>query len=86
MLTPVMEVLHRFDQIALDRAAKTAAHEDDIGLVGGLDEVVIQTDLAELVDDDGRPIHGRVLEPFGKQRRFAAAEKAGDDRCGNRIA
>jgi len=43
------------NEIAPDGAADAAARDQDELLVGLLDELVVQPDLAELVDDDGSP-------------------------------
>ncbi len=49
-------------------------------------EKVVEADLAELVDDDGRVGEARMLEQPRKQGGLAAAEEAGQHRHGNEIA
>ena len=57
--------------------------------VGGLlDEQMVDRDIAELVDDDGRVGERRILEQPVEQRRLAGAEESGQhrDRDGTRSA
>ena len=73
---------HGLDEIIAGRAAEAAIGEQhDITRVEGLSEDgIVDADLAELVDDDGRAGHAGLLQKCGDERGLAAAEKAGDDR------
>ncbi|MEJ0068991.1 MAG: hypothetical protein WDO24_09985 [Pseudomonadota bacterium] len=53
--TPLLEADKRIGKIAADRAAKTAIAEQHDILARRLDEVVIEVDVAELVDHGGDP-------------------------------
>ena len=72
-----------------DRAAQAAIGEfDDVLLGAGViaaafEDFAVDADVAELVDDDGEPAALRVRQHVADQRRFAGAEKAGDDGAGN---
>ena len=48
-------------------------------VVGGDDQLVVDADLAELVDDDRGPESLLVGQDMIQQRGLAAAEEAGDD-------
>ena len=71
------------------RAAQAAIGElDDIllragGVAAAFEDFAVDADVAEFVDDDGQPPALRVGEDVADQRRFAGAEKAGDDGAGN---
>src|SRR5690606_23484691 len=70
-------------QIAAHGAAEAACGELDEALVAGRDEVVIEADLAELVDDDGGAREGRLTQQPAEQGGLAAAEETGQNRDGN---
>src|SRR5262249_2240810 len=62
-----------------DRAADAAgAHQDGLA-VDPLDQVMIDADLAELVDQDSAVGITGVGQHVAKQRRLARAEEAGDE-------
>nr|WP_272209864.1 hypothetical protein [Marinicella sp. W31]MDC2875696.1 hypothetical protein [Marinicella sp. W31] len=55
-----------------------------IEIAGALDQQVVDADRAELIDDDSRIAERRVFQQTVEECRLASAEKAGDDRYGNR--
>ena len=61
-----------------DSAADTSAREHDCALVHLPDEVVIERNLAELVDDHGGVARVRMGQEPGDERRLPASEEAGD--------
>ena len=75
VVAPAQQVLQGRDQVAAHGAAEAARREQDHALVGRLDEEVIETDLAELVDDDDGALEGRVAQQIVEQRRLAGAEE-----------
>ena len=71
------------NKIAADRAADAAViHLKDL-FVRVDDEIVVDTDLAEFIDDDRKPLAVRLGENAVEQRRFPGAEIAGQDRDWN---
>ena len=73
---PPQDILERQHQIAAHRAAQAAGLQLDEALLAGLDQVVVEPDLAELVDDHGRAREVGVPEQAPQQRGLAAAEEA----------
>ena len=71
------------DQIAAHGAADAAVVHFEDFLVGADDEIVVDADLAELVDDDRVAAAVLFGEDAVQQRRLAGAEIAGDDGDGN---
>jgi hypothetical protein len=72
-LTSRVKVAHRPAQIAPDGATKATALQQHDLVVEPTQQVVIETDFAELVDKDRRiPKSGRSKQPL-QQRRLAAA-------------
>ena len=71
------------DEITAHGAAKTTGRKQDHVVVDSLDEQVIETDLAEFVDDDDAIPQGRVLNEPVQESGFAGAEKAREDRQRN---
>src|SRR5439155_1030633 len=67
-------------EVAAHRAADAAVAEHDRPLVHLPQEVVVDRNLAELVDDHRRLAHIRVGEQPREQRRLPAAEVAGEER------
>ena len=67
------QVLERRDEVAAHRAAEAAGGEQDHALVHGLDEEVVEADLAELVDDHDGVGERRVLQQAVEQRGLAGA-------------
>ena len=80
---PAHQPLDDADQIAAHGAADAAVvHLEDF-LVGADDEIIVDADLAELVDDDRVAAAVLFGEYAVQQRRLAGAEIAGDDGDGN---
>jgi hypothetical protein len=75
---PVAQISQRPDQIAPHGAAKAPGVQQHGVLVECLNQQVVQTDLAELIDQDGRVLHAGLLEQAIEQRRLADPEKAGE--------
>ncbi len=71
------------------RAAQAAIGQfDDVllrtgGVAAAFEDFAVDADVAEFVDDDGEAAALRIGEDMADQRRFAGAEKAGDDGAGN---
>ena len=65
------------DQVAAHGAADAAVVHLEHFLVGADDELVVDADLAELVDDDGVALAVRLRQDAVEQRRLAGAEIAG---------
>src|SRR5262249_10504806 len=80
------QVGERLDQIAAHLAAQAAGRERDDAVVALLDQLVIEADLAKLVDDDGRSREVRLAQQMTEQRGLAAAEKAGEEENRNHDA
>ena len=84
---PTLQVEQGGNKVASYGAAQAAGGQREQCLVAAGDQLVIQTDFAEFIDDDGRAGEGRVAQNAGDQRGLATAEKAGDDgdrNCGLR--
>ena len=81
--------IERRDELIGDGAAQAAIGElDDIlfgagGVAAAFEDFAVDADVAELVDDDREPPALRVGDDVTDQRRFAGAEKAGDDGAGD---
>ena len=72
-------VVQAIDQIAAQRAAEASRSHQDHVVGDGLEQEMIEADLAPFVDDDERPGEfGRAQQAID-QRRLARAEKARDD-------
>jgi hypothetical protein len=72
------KIAERQHEIASHVAAQAAVRKLDKGFVAGFNELMIETDCAEFVDDDGRPRHRGIAQQAGEQRGLAAAQEAGD--------
>ena len=79
-LQPIDQIGERVDEIAAHRAAEAAVGKLDDPVGRTLDQQMVDRDVAELVDDDGRIGERRVLEQPVEQRRLAGAEKTGQHR------
>ena len=67
-------------KIGLDGTTQTSSIQTQHRIIAAGDQLMIQSDFAELVDDNGRPPERRIAQDAAYQRRFAASQKAGDDR------
>ena len=79
-LQAVDQIGQRVDQVAAHRAAEAAVGELDDAVRRLLDQQMVDRDVAELVDDDGRVGERRILQQPVEQRRLAGAEEAGQHR------
>ena len=71
------------DEVAAHGAADAAVVHLEHFLVGADDELVVDADLAELVDDDGVALAVRLAQDAVEQRRLAGPEIAGEDGDGD---
>ncbi len=79
------DAAQRVDEIVVDRAADAAVAQLDHVGIGGDDQLVVDADVAELVDDD-RGAHALLAgQDVIEQRGFAAAEEASDDSRGQAL-
>ena len=69
--------LERRHQIALHAAAHATAIEHDQGFIDLLDQMVVDADVAQLVDQHRHPLGAGVAQQVVEHSRFAGAEKAG---------
>ncbi len=78
-LDPLDEQLaQRAGEIVADGAAKTARVEQHRVLVDLLDQVMVESDLAELVDQDRRFRHLGMFQQRIDKRGFSASQKSGE--------
>ena len=77
VVEPAQQPFERVDQIAPHRAAHAAAREHRQSALDLLDQQMVQSDLAEFVDEHRRIGERRVLEQPIEQARLAGTEKAG---------
>src|SRR5262245_39042137 len=82
-VAPAQEILKGQYKVITDRAAQAPRLQSDEALLASLDQIVIEPDLAELVDDNRRARELRGVEQACEQRGLAAAEKAGQQRHGD---
>src|SRR5207248_9074309 len=81
--------VERRHELLRDRAAQTAVGKlDDIllragGITAPLENLAVDSDIAELVDDDGEPAALRIRQHVADQRRLAGTEEPGDDGAGH---
>ena len=81
-----MKTQQRVGDLAAHCAADAARfHQDDI-VVDPVEKVMVEPDLAELVDGDRGAGHGRIGQKALQERRLARTEEAGEevDRRGTR--
>jgi hypothetical protein len=82
-LVPVQEVLEDPHEVVPQRAADAAVAEQDCGLFETLEEVMIEANLAELIDQH-RGVTGLCAgQEAPQERRFAAPQKARHQRDGS---
>ena len=81
----LQKVLNHTDEVSAHGAADaTVVHFIDF-FVGLNDQIIVDTDLAELVDDNRKLLPVIVGKDAVKKRGFARSEIAGEDRDGNLI-
>ncbi len=73
-----MQIFYGFAQLAADGAAEAAGLQQHHGVVDALQQMMIEADLAELVDQHCRVAERRIGEQALQQGRLAGAEKARD--------
>jgi hypothetical protein len=79
LVTAPQQIMDGRREIAANPAAKAPCLQLDQAVLARLDQVVIETDLAEFIDDYGGSWKLRLAKHAAQQRRLAAAEKAGED-------
>ena len=79
-LGPFQDPIHRFEQLAVDRAADAAIAQLHHVFAGGDDQVVIDADFAKLIYQNGGFEPLLVAEDVVQQGGFTGPKKAGDDR------
>ncbi len=84
-LQPVDQIGQRIDQFAAHRAAQAAVGKLDHAIGRLLHQQMVDGDIAELVDDDGRVGKRRILQQPVEQRRLAGTQKTGEHRNGDRM-
>ena len=67
-------------QVSANLAAQAAGLELDEAVLARFDELVVETDLAELIDNDGRARKFGLAKQMTKNRGLAAAEETGENR------
>ena len=82
---PLHQAFHDADEVAPHRAADAAIVHLEHFLVGPDHEIVVDADLAELVDDDGVSLAVLLGEDAVQQRRLAGAQVAREYRDGNLV-
>ncbi len=80
---PLHQPVEDADQVAAHRAADAAVVHLEHFLVGADDEVVVDADLAELVDDHGVALAVLLGEDAVEKGGLAGAEVAGEDGDGD---
>ena len=73
------KVIERRDEITAHFAAQTAGLQHHQIFIARFDELVIQTNVAELIDDDSRVGKPGLAQQACKYCRLSAAEKTGED-------
>src|SRR4029434_2724931 len=79
-ITPLQHVLQGLCQVGADFAAQAAGLEFDEAVLARFDELVVETDLAELIDNDSRARKSAPAKQMAKDRRLAAAKETGENR------
>ena len=85
LVAPPQQILQCLRQVGADFAAQAASGERNDAILARFDQLMIDSDLAELVDDDGGAREFRLTQQMTKYSTLAAAEKAGDHRDRNRV-
>ncbi len=78
-VTAPQQIVNGRCEVVADFAAQASGLQLDQAVLARLDQVVVEADLAELVDDHGGARKLRPAKQAAEQRRLAAAEKAGED-------
>src|SRR5262249_60083132 len=80
LITPLQHVLKGLRQIGADFAAQAPGREFDEAVLARFDQLVVETDLTELIDNDGRARKFGLAKQMAKDRRLAAAKETGENR------
>src|SRR5437867_2385243 len=79
-ITPLQHVLNGLRQVSANLAAQAAGLELDEAVLARFEELVVETDLSELIDNDSRARKFGLAKQMTKNRGLAAAEKTGENR------
>ena len=79
-LAPIEQAAQGSGQILTDGAAQAPARQLDDAAFDEIDKVMVDRDLADLVDDHGRVGERRRGQRMAQQSGLAAAEKTGQHR------
>ena len=80
VIAPLDQAAQGPRQILAHRAAQAAARQFQHVAFDEIEQIMIDRDLADLVDHHCGIAERRIDQPAAQQRRFAAAEKAGQQR------
>jgi hypothetical protein len=72
--------LNGLRQIGADFAAQAPGLEFNEAVFARFDQLVVETDLTKLIDNDGRARKFRLAKQMAKYRRLAAAKETGENR------
>jgi hypothetical protein len=79
VIAAAKQIFERVNEIAPNRAAKTAGRHQDHFVVDLFDQEMIESDFAEFVDEHNRLRQSGIAKKPVQQGRFAGAEEAGND-------
>src|SRR5262249_8568570 len=85
LVAPLQYVFHGLRQVGADLAAQAAGFEFDEAVLARFDELVVETHLAEFIDNDSRARKFGLAKQVSQDRRLAAAKKTGEKRNWDRI-
>ena len=86
LVAPPQQVMQGLRQVGADLAAEAAGRQFDEAVFARFDELMVEPDLAKLIDDDGGAREFRLAQQVAEHGRLAAAEEAGEDRNRDRVA
>ena len=78
-IAALQHIVERRCEVVADFAAEAPCLQLDEAVLARLDQVVVEADLAELVDDHRGSREFGLAKQAAEQRRLAAAEEAGEN-------